>query len=255
MNHRKMLYGYQYRMGELAVCQKEAEIVKRVFTLYLNGYSYQRIADMLNGEHIPFSEETAFWDKHKIKRLLENPRYAGTDGYPPITDNDTFQMVQMMIREKGGSAVRPVPEPVRRLEPFLKCAACGADLLMEAADSSVRLQCQRCGIQLDISTAELTRPIREQAANRLPQTQEEAYQPSEEVIRLTNAVNRALEHPDDPDHIVSLIMQGVSARYDCCPNENRELPDIWLDEQRLHQLLSHITVSQDGDITVHFQTP
>lgn len=255
MNHRKMLYGYQYRIGELAVCQKEAEIVKRVFTLYLNSYSYQRIADMLNGEHIPFSEETALWDKHKIKRLLENPRYAGADEYPPIADSDTFQMVQAMIREKGGSAVRPVPEPVRRLEPFLKCGVCGADLLMDAADSSVRLQCQRCGIQIDIPKAELTRPIREQIAHRLPQTQEEAYQPSEEVIRLTNAVNRALEHPDDPDHIVSLIMQGVSARYDCCPNENRELPDIWLDEQQLRQLLSHITVSQDGDITVHFQTP
>ncbi|MBQ9347448.1 MAG: recombinase family protein [Oscillibacter sp.] len=255
MNHRKMLYGYQYKMGELSVCQREAETVKRVFTLYLNGYSYQRIADMLNGEHIPFSEETALWDKHKIKRLLENPRYAGKDGYPPIADSDTFQMVQGMIREKGGSAVRPVPGPVRRLEPFLKCAACGADLLMEAADSRVRLQCQRCGIQLDITSTELRQPIREQIASLMPQTQEEAYQPSEEVIRLTNAVNRALEHPDDPDHIVSLIMQGVSARYDCCPTANRELPDIWLDEQRLHQLLSHITVSQDGDITVHFQTP
>ena len=255
MNHRKMLYGYQFKMGELVVCQKEAEIVRRVFTLYLTGLSYQKIADTLNSGNIPFSEENARWDKHKIKRLLENPRYAGADKYPPIIDNKTFQMVRMMIREKGGRVVKSAPEPVSCLEPFLKCADCGADLSMTATGNSVHLQCQRCGIQLDISKTELTRSIRSQISRQQTQPLAEAYQPSEEVMRLTNAVNRALEHPDDPDHIVSLIMQGVSARYDCCPNEKREPIGVQLDKQQLHQLISHITVSQEGSITVHFQTP
>ena len=36
-----------------------------------------------------------------------------------------------------------------------------------------------------------------------------SYQPSGEVIRLTNAINRGLEHPDDPQEVISLILQGA----------------------------------------------
>ncbi len=37
------------------------------------------------------------------------------------------------------------------------------------------------------------------------------YIPSDEVIRLTNSVNRGLEHSDTPENIVALILQGISA--------------------------------------------
>lgn len=36
-----------------------------------------------------------------------------------------------------------------------------------------------------------------------------SYQPSGEVVRLTNAINRGLERPDDPQEVVSLILQGL----------------------------------------------
>ena len=255
MNHRKMLYGYQFKMGELVVCQREAGIVKRVFTLYLSGFSYQRIADMLNSEHIPFSEETIFWDKHKIKRLLENPRYAGTDGYPPITESDTFQSVQKLIQSKGRIRERAVPEPVSQFRHLMKCDACGTDLLVNAVGGITRLRCQQCGFQLDIPDTELTQAVKSQITGKRSPPQEEPCQPSEEVMRITNAVNRALEHPDDPDHIVSLILQGVSARYDCCRNAGRKPSAILMDSQQPRQMISHITVSRDSAITVHFQTP
>lgn len=255
MNHRKMLYGYQFEKGELVVCQRESGIVKRVFTLYLSGFSYQRIADMLNSEHVPFSGETIFWDKHKVKRLLENPRYAGADGYPPITDSNTFQSVQQLIQSKGRNRERAAPEPAWQFRHLLKCGVCGTGLLMNAGGGKTRLRCQQCGFQLDISNTELTQAVKTQITGKQTPPQEEPYQPSEEVIRITNAVNRALEHPDDPDRIVSLILQGVSARYDCCRNAGRKPSAIPVDIQQSHQIISHITVSQNRDITVHFQTP
>ena len=48
----------------------------------------------------------------------------------------------------------------------------------------------------------------------------DTYIPSADTVRLTNAINRGLEHPDKPEDIVSLILQGASARYDCCPAPN-----------------------------------
>ena len=86
MTNRKNLYGYRIENGVLAVCPDEEPVVERVATLYLAGASYQAIADTLNKEGIPFSQEAPLWNKHKVKRLLENPRYTGSDGYPPILD-------------------------------------------------------------------------------------------------------------------------------------------------------------------------
>ena len=40
MNHRKMLYGYQIRNGEIAVVEEEAILVRRAFSLYTGGLSY-----------------------------------------------------------------------------------------------------------------------------------------------------------------------------------------------------------------------
>ena len=74
MSKRKLLYGYQIQNGELTVVKAEAAVVARVASLYLEGLSYQKLADLLNQEHIPFSKEVPVWDKHKVKRLLENPQ-------------------------------------------------------------------------------------------------------------------------------------------------------------------------------------
>lgn len=77
MSKRKLLYGYQIQNGELTVVKAEASVVARVASLYLEGLSYQKLADLLNQEHIPFSKEVPVWDKHKVKRLLENPATQG----------------------------------------------------------------------------------------------------------------------------------------------------------------------------------
>ena len=152
MNHRKMLYGYQYRMGELVICQREAETVRQIFTFYPDGLSYQKIAETLNGNHIPFSEETPLWNKHKIKRLLENPRYAGENGYPPIINREQFLAVQAIIHEKSGTRSKIQPRPVFQLRPFLMCEKCGKAMSVNPHGDShdqIRLTCGTCGIQLD----------------------------------------------------------------------------------------------------------
>ena len=84
---------------------------------------------------------------------------------------------------------------------------------------------------------------------------EQPYAPSGEVIRLTNAIDRGLEHPDKPEDIVSLILRGASARYDCCPAPTESEPFSRPAEaglKRFGQAVSHITIA-DGTITVHFK--
>ena len=78
MINRKVLYGYQIRNGALEIVPEEQRIVRMVFTLYNAGASYQNISDSLDQQNIPYSVDAPAWNKHKVKRLLENPRYTGT---------------------------------------------------------------------------------------------------------------------------------------------------------------------------------
>ena len=85
---------------------------------------------------------------------------------------------------------------------------------------------------------------------------EQPYVPNGEVIRLTNAINRSLEQPDAPETVVSLILQGVSARYDCCPTPTEQIDKHRLSEadfKRFGQAVSHITITGNLDVTIHFK--
>ena len=82
MINRKVLYGYQIQNGTLEIVPEEQRAVSMVFTLYNSGASYQAISDALNRQGIPYCREVPLWNKHKVKRLLENPRYTGKEGYP-----------------------------------------------------------------------------------------------------------------------------------------------------------------------------
>ena len=82
------------------------------------------------------------------------------------------------------------------------------------------------------------------------------YQPSGEVICLTNAINRALESPNKPEEALPLILKGASARYDCCPpaipiqEENHPLA---VDQDRIRQEVSYITISAENVVAVAFR--
>lgn len=257
MINRKNLYGYHIENGELAIVPQEAEIVQRIATLYIAGGSYQRISEILNGDGIPFSAEAPLWNKHKVKRLLENPRYTGQRGYPAIIDTETFHTVQRMIQEKTAGYAPPKDRPVLRLKPYLRCG-CHGRLLGVGGKGQRRdtlyLQCEHCGTLVTLPDIELMDELSRQMAEHDRPT-EQPYTPSGEVIRLTNAIDRGLEHPDKPEDIVSLILQGASARYDCCPAPTESEPfsrPAEADLKRFGQAVSHITIA-DGTITVHFK--
>lgn len=169
MAKRKMLYGYLIQNGEVIAEPKEAITVKRIFVDYLEGLSYQAIAEMLNEEKIPYSPEVAEWNKHKVKRLLENPRYTGEKEYPVIIEPETFENVQQLIKSK---ATNYTPKKTRKeIEPYIS----------------------------DNEETNLT-----------------VYAPSAEVMKIDNNINRALEKAEQPEVVIKLILQGITARYECC---------------------------------------
>lgn len=259
MTNRKILYGYQIQNGDLVSVDNESTVVSRVYTLYAAGASYQKISDALNKEHIPFSEDDSQWNKHKVKRMLENPRYTGQDGYPAIIGEGIFQAVQEQIREKTAAYAHSEKRMVLNLKPYLRCGACEGELHRLGGKNrrkdTLYLKCESCGTLVTIQDSALLDEVsRQMEEHKAPSA--EAYQPSAEVIRLTNAINRSLEHPDAPEEIISLILQGAAARYDSCSAETEHHIShrpAEVDLKRFGEAVSHITITGENIITVHFK--
>lgn len=83
--------------GEVVIVEEQAEIVRRIFHLYLSGYGLKAIAKMLNddciksqgyyqqktlgkkiGDNKPEIAHRFLWENTGVKRVLENEFYAGT---------------------------------------------------------------------------------------------------------------------------------------------------------------------------------
>jgi hypothetical protein len=119
------------------------------------------------------------------------------------------------------------------------------------------LRCKQCNSKAAIPDDELLAVIKEQAAEYVPlppTPPTAAYSPSGEVVHLTNAINRGLERPEQPEEVISLILQGISARYECIPSENPPIDLLRIiDEGQLEKAVQSIAISAGNEPTVTFK--
>lgn len=110
-------------------------------------------------------------------------------------------------------------------------------------------------MSVTIPDAALLSEIERQAAEYEPPPVGSApYIPSEDVICLTNAINRGLEHPERPEDVAGLILQGISARYACISMQMTSSDLLYLiKEKDFDQAVRYITISADNAVTVAFK--
>lgn len=249
--NRKILYGYQIQDGALIVQPQEAEVVKRIFSVYLGGTYQREIADILNADGIIYSQERPQWNKYRTGFILKNPRYMGADGYPAIISDEIFQRAQDIIQKRRKSVPR-ADRPALQYREKLRCGECGGILKRHFSgkkrNDTLYLQCEECGVRIEVRDHDLLAEVEQQTAAQTPsESPVLAYEPSGEAVRLTNAINRGLEKPEQPEEIVKLILQGVSARYACFARE-ADLIDI-----HGERAIQYITISADNAVTVTFK--
>ena len=102
-------YGYNYENSKLIINDNEASQVKKIFKLYLDGYSMKKISGMLNEKEIP-TKQNKNWGSQTISTILKNPLYCGylhwedylnPGDHIPIINKNTFNKVQKTIKEKN----------------------------------------------------------------------------------------------------------------------------------------------------------
>ena len=145
-------YGFKLTDGELRINETEAEVVRRIFHLYLQGYGKQSIANLLNEEGVPKRYGQKTWHLFTIDYILNNERYMGdallqksyttecipfkkkrnkgevTQYYvensnPAIVSRETYMAAKELQRSK---TARCPSQPNRYpLSKMLKCPVCG----------------------------------------------------------------------------------------------------------------------------------
>lgn len=141
---RKIPFGYVMKNGEILCCPTESAAVKEIFRLYSEGMAYSKIADEMMLRGIPYHKHTNQWNKHMVKRILENERYLGEREYPSIIESETFMHIQLIRGDKN--TYTPCPDYIKPIREKAVCGVCGGRMVRDTrASSKVRWYCQTEG--------------------------------------------------------------------------------------------------------------
>lgn len=77
LNHTRFLGYTKDEDGRLVVVPEEAEIVRKIFSLYLAGYGVRKIKRYLEGNGIKTVTGKSEWSTSTIDRMLSNEKYMG----------------------------------------------------------------------------------------------------------------------------------------------------------------------------------
>lgn len=221
---RKIPFGYLIQNGEAVQHPDEGKAVRNIFSQYLLGESYSRIAAEMERQGVRYHQHTPQWNKHMVKRILENPKYLGGDGYPRMVTDEDFLAVQ--LRREKQTTYAPCPEELAPVRGKVVCMVCGAKMTRDTKSKGrPRWHCQNpeCRQSLYIGDGELLSQVRKQirllALTAVRAKAPAPAAPSLDAIRIGNELNLCFNRADiNHDYIKTLIFAAAAERYSEIPD-------------------------------------
>lgn len=129
MANRYIPFGYRISDAKINAAENEAEIVRNIFGLYIQGLSLEKIAERLNIAGISYAGDGRKWDKNIVKRILDNPKYIGDRNYPAIILTDTARMVSKIKSEKAKDQICKRQDVSNVYRKKARCSLCGGGMI------------------------------------------------------------------------------------------------------------------------------
>ena len=213
--------------GEIVEEPTESQAVKDIFKLYLDGKSMSEIARQMSINQISYNGITFDWNKNMIKRILENEKYLGKDGYPVLIDNETFNHANARKKSKATS-VNEISEELKIIRSLSYCTECGHRLSRFGGNTQTdkwdcrNPECSRFNYRLTDNMIKdiLLHILNAVIANPdLLNTDSEisAYTPSIKVKYQQNELNRLMDNLQiDTEEAKTEILKLAELKYECC---------------------------------------
>lgn len=261
MKNRTLPYGYCCENGVIAVQPQESDVLKQIYAAYLNGQSLLTIAEKLNQDGTEYMPKVIAWNKGRIKRLIEDKRYLGTDIFPSLIAKETFVAAQKVKQDRNTQKDTDRSQEIFKLTVPVVCPSC--DGRMRRRHDS-RCKCQErwtcenkdCRLLIEIADAELLEALAALLGTATPDGTEyhaAAYEPSDKVRSLNNEISRMLDAPEiDKAALRSKITECLAQKYselgnECCTAQRlkAELSNPSGDIGRLNRTVREIRLHTD----------
>ena len=236
--------------GEIIAEPTVNQAVKDIFKLYLDGKSMSEIARQMSISQISYNGITFDWNKNMVKRILENEKYLGKDGYPVLIDSETFYRANARKKSKATS-VNEISEELKIIRNLSYCTECGHRLSRFGGNTQTdkwdcrNPECSRFNYRLTDNMIKdiLLHILNAVIANPdLLDTDSEisGYTPNIKVKCQQNEINRLMDNPEiDSEKVKTEILRLAELKYDCCtydesPQKTEYLKELLSDREQLN---------------------
>ena len=274
MSLRTILYGYEIKNGKPAILESEAEVVRDIFADYIGGKSLKAIAIELTEQGIIYYLDKSVWTKNLIARIVANPKYVGSEGYPTIISQADFDLANKRKNDMGGTQTEP-PKITAVIKSKLICSCCGQKYgRRNKWRSREKWLCPNgCKVDTYLGDREIFTSLLI-VLNRARVDPEVLcfnsspveYAPSMELVRQNKEIERVKEQTGVEFGVISkMILRSAALKYECCPldrsramtaalmDKYRNLPPInELDVTLIKETVQKIAINSDGTLTVTF---
>ena len=248
--NRNIPFGYIMQKGEIIAEPTVNQAVKDIFKLYLDGKSMSEIARQMSISQISYNGITFDWNKNMVKRILENEKYLGKDGYPVLIDSETFYRANARKKSKATS-VNEISEELKIIRNLSYCTECGHRLSRFGGNTQTdkwdcrNPECSRFNYRLTDTLIKdiLLHILNAVIANPdLLDTDSEisGYTPNIKVKCQQNEINRLMDNPEiDSEKVKTEILRLAELKYDCCtydesPQKTEYLKELLSDREQLN---------------------
>ena len=238
------------KKGEIIAEPTESQAVKDIFKLYLDGESMSEIARQMSISQISYNGITFDWNKNMVKRILENEKYLGKDGYPVLIDSETYYHANARKKSKATS-VNEISEELQIIRSLTYCKECGHRLSRIGGNTQTdkwdcrNPECSRFNYRLTDNMIKdiLLHILNSVIANPdLLDTDSEisAYTTNIKVKCQQNEINRLMDNPEiDSEKVKTEILRLAELKYDCCtydesPQKTEYLKELLSDREQLN---------------------
>lgn len=216
---RKIPFGYQIQNGRVACHPEEMDAVKAIFSHYLLGSSYNQIADAMTRQGVRYHQHTAQWNKHMVKRILENEKYLGIDEYPRLVTDEDFLTVRLRRGEQNTYA--PCPVEIIPIRGKAVCALCGERMMRDTkSHGRPRWRCKdpecKGSVYLDDSVMleQVTQKLKELAQSPVCIQPPKPDPVLADAQRIENELALCFNRADtNPEYMKTLILAAAAERY------------------------------------------
>ena len=270
MKQRKTPFGYIIKNGIVTVDKTEADIVREIAKQYLGGSSLKTIAGGLTLRTIEYMPGKSDWNKSRIRRMIDDTRYIGNNGYPPILTEQEYSAMQAFKSQKNTQKNIDHSDNIFKLNAPVVCANCGGRMqrrIDNRRKTITRWRCTECKTSVNISdedmlggiTELLNEVIADPESIQIPKSD---YEESQEIKRLNAEISKELNTVGfDKEAIKQKMLTCVSEKYMSLGTEEvtaQSLKDIFKDTPPLtaydsnltDQAVSGIQLKENGTISL-----